>query len=115
MSRESRGAREVVEERGVRPVGRRRLPASTDSRSGTIDELIERLDRPLRAGIVAAERLDRVADELEPDRLGLAGGKDVEDAAADGELAVLVGRILAVKPASTSSSARPAGRCPGPA
>ena len=26
---------------------------------------------------------------------GVAGGKDVDDAAADGELAVLVGRILA--------------------
>ena len=39
--------------------------------------------------------LDGVADELEPDRLRFAGRKDVEDAAADGELAVLVGRIFA--------------------
>ena len=42
--------------------------------------------------------LDRVADELEPDRLALAGREDVEDAAADGELAVLVGRIFAGEP-----------------
>ena len=39
--------------------------------------------------------LDRVADELEADRVRLAGRENVEDAAADGELAVLVGRIFA--------------------
>ena len=57
--------------------------------------LIDRRDRSLRRRVVGAQRFDRVADELEPDRLRLAGGKHVDDAAADRELAVLVGRILA--------------------
>ena len=58
-------------------------------------DLIDRLDRPLGRRVVATHRLNRVADELEPDRLRLAGRKDVDDAAADRELAVLVRRILA--------------------
>ena len=45
-------------------------------------------------GVVPSQRLDRVADELETDRLVFAGREDVEDAAADGELAVLVGGIF---------------------
>ena len=54
-----------------------------------------RFDRSLRRRIVGAQRLDGVADELEADRLSRAGGIEVHDAAADAELAGLVGRILA--------------------
>ena len=59
-------------------------------------ELIQGLDRPLRAGIEAADRLDQVADELDADGPDLVGGIDVEDAAAHAVLAVIVDRILAV-------------------
>ena len=88
MMRGSRGAREVVEERRAAVVLKH--VAQRHDR-----HLIDRRDRPLRRRIVGAQRFDRVADELEPDRMRLAGGKDVDDAAADRELAVLVGRILA--------------------
>ena len=57
-------------------------------------DLVDRFDRALRRGVVAAQRFDGVADELDADRRRVARGKDVDDAAAHGELAVLVGRIL---------------------
>ena len=56
--------------------------------------LIERGGRTLGRRIVGANGLDRVADELETNRLPGAGGKEVDDAAAHAELAVLVDRIL---------------------
>ena len=40
-----------------------------------------------------ADRLDLVAEELDPKRLAARGREDVEDAAADGELAALVGPL----------------------
>ena len=49
--------------------------------------LIERGGRSLRRRVVGADRFDGVADELEPDRLLCAGRKEVDDAAADAELA----------------------------
>ena len=55
--------------------------------------LIDGFLRPLRGGVVPADRLDDVADELEPDRLRLGRRKEVDDAAADAELAVLVDRV----------------------
>ena len=57
-------------------------------------KLIQRFDRALGPRIEAADRLDRVADELDADGRILAGGIDVENAAAQRELAVLVDRIL---------------------
>ena len=47
------------------------------------------------AGSNRRSDLDHVADELDADRLGIAGGKNVDDAAADSEGAVLVDWILA--------------------
>ena len=38
-------------------------------------------------GVERADRLDLVAEELDPDRLGGVGREDVEDAAAEAELA----------------------------
>ena len=58
-------------------------------------ELIGRAGRPLRRRIEPPQRFDHVADELDADRLGVAGREDVDDAAADRERAVLVDRILA--------------------
>ena len=55
------------------------------------------MNRPLGRWIVGAQRLDRVADELEPDRLRVARRVDIENAAADREFAVLVSRVLAGK------------------
>jgi hypothetical protein len=48
----------------------------------------------LGGGIEVPNRLDGVADEVEPRRLGAAGGKDVDDAAADAELAMRVDGVL---------------------
>ncbi len=48
-------------------------------------------------GVVRPHRLDRVADEFEADRIGFARREDVHDAAADGELALLVGGIFAAE------------------
>jgi hypothetical protein len=56
--------------------------------------LVDRLDRSLRAGVIRPERLDVVADELDADRMRRAGGVEVDDTAAGGELARLVGGIL---------------------
>ena len=82
---------EIVED-GRRSVRRRPLrrsaPAAARSR------LIERAGRALRRGVVRADRFDRVADELEPDRLARAGGEEVHHAAAHAELAGFVDRIL---------------------
>jgi hypothetical protein len=58
-------------------------------------DLIDRLDRSLRRCVVPPHRLNRVADELESDRLRLARRKNVDDAAADGELAMFVRWFLA--------------------
>jgi hypothetical protein len=57
--------------------------------------LIDRRDRPLRRWIVGAHRLDRVADELQPDGERVTGWKDVGDSSADREFARLVGGIFA--------------------
>ena len=43
----------------------------------------------LGAGIEDADRFDRVAEQVEPHRIGLAGGEDVDDAAAHGVFARL--------------------------
>ena len=84
-------ARQVVEKRR-RPIVAEHVVQRNDG------QLIDRLDGSLGRGIVGSERFDRVADELEPDRPGIAGGIDVHDAAADRELAVLVRRIFAAEP-----------------
>ena len=47
------------------------------------------------AGSKCPDRLDRVAGEVEPERLGASGREDVDDAAADAELAVGIDRVLA--------------------
>ena len=70
---------------------------------GVVEQLLQRHDRCLieaprsiaASRVVGADRLDRVADELEPDGSRGAGRIEVDDAAADAELAVLVDRILA--------------------
>ena len=78
---------EILEERGA-AVLRQHVPEGHDR------DLIDRLDRPLRGRVVAPQRFNRVADELQPNGLTLSGGKHVEDAAADGELSVFIGRIF---------------------
>ena len=45
------------------------------------------VERALGFGVERADRLDLVAEELDPDRVGGVGGEHVEDAAADAELA----------------------------
>ena len=73
-------------------IGRQELALRRDG------DLIERCQRSLRGGVVPADRLDDVADELEPDRLRLERRIEVDDAAADAELAVLVHRVLGREP-----------------
>src|SRR4051812_23458623 len=48
----------------------------------------------LRGRIESAQRFHHVADELETDRLGIAGRKDVDDAASDREGSMLFNRVL---------------------
>ena len=55
--------------------------------------LIDGAGGALRRWIESAQRLDHVADELQADRLAVAGGKHIEDAAADRERAMLVNRV----------------------
>ena len=60
--------------------------------------MIDRRSGTLRRRIVGAQRFDGVADEFEPYRLRLAGGKHIQNATTDRELAVLVGRVFARVP-----------------
>ena len=79
--------REILEERRA-AVLRQHVPERHDR------DLIDRLDRSLRRRVVASQRFNRVADELQTNGLALPGWKHVEDAAADGELSVFIGRIF---------------------
>jgi hypothetical protein len=81
------GPRQVVEDRGIAIV-------LQDIAKGNDGNLIDWRNRSLRRGIVGAERLDRVPDELQPYRVRFAGGKDVGDAAAEGEFPRFVGRVF---------------------
>jgi hypothetical protein len=65
---------------------------------GNDGDLIDRRDRTLRRRVVGADRFDRVADELQPDRVRGARRKDVHDPATDRELAVFVGWVFAGEP-----------------
>src|SRR6185369_6131828 len=57
--------------------------------------LIRRPGGSLRRRIEAPQALDRVADELDANRLGVGRRKYIDDAATHGKGAVLVHRILA--------------------
>ncbi len=57
-------------------------------------ERVERLERSLRCCVVAADRLDDVADELQANRLFFRGRIQIDDAPADEKLAVLIDRVL---------------------
>ena len=83
------GGAHVVDDRGRQVVAEQRFALRADR------ELIERGERSLRGRVVPPQRLDDVADELEADGLRFGGRVDVDDAAADDELAVLVDGILA--------------------
>src|SRR5439155_4378930 len=56
--------------------------------------LVDGLDGPLGSRVVGAKRLDRVADELQTDRMARAGGIEVHDPAANRKLPRLVGWVL---------------------
>ncbi|PYR09385.1 MAG: hypothetical protein DMF99_15570 [Acidobacteria bacterium] len=83
-------AREIVEQRGGTIVGEH-VAQRHDGNP------IDRRDRSLGRRIVGADRLDRVADEFEPDRMRFRHREDVDDAAAGRELAVLIGGIFAAE------------------
>ena len=53
------------------------------------DDLVARAGRALAHGIEGADRLQRVAEQVEPERLGRAGWKKIDQTAAHGELARL--------------------------
>ena len=57
------------------------------------DEIVERAGRALGQRVEAAEALQRVAEEIEADRLRRASRKEIDDAAADRELARLAHRL----------------------
>jgi hypothetical protein len=79
-------------------------------------ERIERPSRALRQRVEAAQAFERVAEEIEADRLRRAGGKEIDDAAAHRELAGLAHRIgahvavvaeKALQPVERDAPARP--------
>ncbi len=69
---------------GSRPDGRGRRPSAP---SIVTSIAVERLQAPLAGDLEPADRLDLVAEELDPHRLVPVGGEDVDDPAAHGELA----------------------------
>ena len=66
-------------------------------------------DGALRGGVVLADRLDGVADEVEAQGALAAHGEHVDDAAAHAELAVLVHRVLACEAGLDQSRGQPPG------
>ena len=73
----------VVDERRLAQVG---PPLD----SGIDDGAVDRMQRPLGEGRERAHLLDLVAVELDPERLAARRREDVDEAAADGELAALL-------------------------
>ena len=60
---------------------------------GIDDGAVDRMERPLGEGRERSHLLDLVAVELDPERLAAGGREDVDEAAADGELAALLGAL----------------------
>ena len=83
------GQRQVVEERR-RTIDVVRIAGELGERHDR--RLIDSSRGALRRGVVGPDRLDRVADELEPDRTLGAGRVEIDHAAAHAELARLVDR-----------------------
>ncbi len=85
-------------------------------------QALDALERALRQRVEGADRLDRAAEEVEPQRLLVGGGEDVEKAAAHGVLAGLdhragagiaiapeiVDERIAIEPLAGSGSEMPA-------
>ncbi len=86
------GQRQVVEERR-RSIGFVGSAGKLGQRND--GGLVDCAGRSLRRGVIGADGLDRVADELESDRALGAGRIEIDDPAADAELARLVNGILA--------------------
>jgi hypothetical protein len=55
--------------------------------------LLDQVQRPLCEGRERADRLDRVSEELDANRLSTRGGKDVDQPAPDRELAAFLGPL----------------------
>jgi hypothetical protein len=78
------------------------------------DQPLDALPAALAAGVEAADVLDLVAEQVEPNGIGLAGREQVDDAAAHGVLAVLHHRcrcggshwLPGTRPASAGPAAR---------
>ncbi len=72
-------------------VAQGRLDEIETALGGRVDERgLELTQCALRERGEGAERLDLVAEELDPDRLASGRGEDVDDAAADGDLPALL-------------------------
>ena len=64
---------------------------AAESLRGRVDRgLVDLAQRPLRERRERADALDLVAEELDPERLAAGGREDVDEAAADGDLAALL-------------------------
>ena len=78
-------------------VGERRLAQVGASLGGRVDDgAVDRVQRALRERRVRAHRLDLVTEELEAERLAAGGREHIDDPAADGELAALLGALDAL-------------------
>ena len=62
------------------------------------EQLLDRAERPLRRRVESAEALDGVTQEFQPGRLAIADREDVEDAAAQREVARVLDERHAVIP-----------------
>ena len=73
-------------------------------------DLVDRMQRALRERRERADALDLVAEELDAERLAAGRREDVDDAAADGELAALLDAARRARSRRARAS-RPARRC----
>ena len=83
-----------VDGAGVRQLEVQRVQPSLGCRVD--DGVRERVERPLGEGRERPDRLDLVAEQLDPDRLATGRAEDVHDPAANGELASLVDTLDAL-------------------
>ena len=78
-------------------VDERRLDQVAPSLQGRIDHRpVDRMQGPLRERREGADRLDLVAEELDPERLAACGREDVDDPTPHCELAALFGALDAL-------------------
>ena len=97
VGRTGQGRHEVVRGRRLVIVRERRFGQVGAALRRRVDHgALDRVQRALREGRVGAHRLDLVAEQLETERLAAGGREDVDDPAANRELAPFLGSLDAL-------------------